>query len=171
MISTHPDQDHIGGLETVFNECTVRQLWMHQPWNHTKDIAEMFVHGRVTDKSVGTALQKSLDEAHDLEATAKRRGIPITEPFTGTNFDNKSVYVLGPSKEFYEGLLPAFRCTPEARHEANLLKGLIAGATEFIKTLAEGWDIETLGTPSEDTTAEITRVPSFFFSLATRARC
>jgi beta-lactamase superfamily II metal-dependent hydrolase len=154
VISTHPDQDHIGGMETVLNECTVRQLWMHQPWKHTKDIAEMFVHGHVTDESVKTSLRKSLDEAHDLEAIANKRGIPIVEPFAGTSFDNNSVFVLGPTKEFYEGLLPLFRCTPEAKHDGNLLKGLIAGATEFIKTLAEGWDIETLGTPSEDTTAE-----------------
>ena len=152
-ISTHPDQDHIGGFEIVLNECTVRQLWMHQPWNHTKDIAEMFVHGHVTDQSVKNSLRKSLDEAHDLEAIAKKRGIPISEPFAGTHFDNKSVYVLGPTKEFYEGLLPLFRCTPEAK-QGGLLKGLIAGATEFIKTLAEGWDIETLGMPTEDTSAE-----------------
>jgi beta-lactamase superfamily II metal-dependent hydrolase len=154
MVSTHPDQDHVGGLETVMNECTVRQLWMHQPWNHTKDIAEMFVHGKVSDMTVTNALRKSLDEAHDLEAIATKHGIPIIEPFTGTSFDNKSVYVLGPTKDFYEELLPLFRCTPETKQEANLLKGLWAGATEFIKTLAEGWDIETLGTPSEDTSAE-----------------
>src|SRR5579863_1864332 len=77
VISTHPDQDHVGGLETVLNECTVGQLWMHQPWNHTKDIADMFVHGHVTDLSVKTALRKSLDEAHDLEAIARNRRIPI----------------------------------------------------------------------------------------------
>lgn len=154
MISTHPDQDHIGGLETVLNACTVGQLWMHQPWNHTKDMAEMFVHGHVTDQSVKNALRKSLDEAHDLEAVAKRRGVPLIEPFTGIHFDDKSVYVLGPTKEFYESLLPAFRCTPEAKQESNFLQGLAAGATAFIKTIAEGWDIETLGTPSEDTSAE-----------------
>lgn len=154
MISTHPDQDHVGGLETVMNACTVRQLWMHLPWNHTKDIADMFVHGHVTDQSVTAALRKSLDEAHDLEAIAKKRGIPITEPFAGTSFDNKSVFVLGPTKEFYEGLLPAFRCTPEAKGDTNLLKQLMAEAANFMKTLAENWNIETLGTPSEDTSAE-----------------
>lgn len=154
VVSTHPDQDHIGGLETVLNQCEVGQLWMHLPWKHTKDIAEMFAHGRVTDQSVKAALQKSLDEAHDLEAIAKQRGIPIIEPFAGTSFDDKSVFVLGPTKEFYEGLLPAFRCTPETKQDISLLKGLFAGATEFVKTLAEAWDIETLGTPSEDTTAE-----------------
>jgi beta-lactamase superfamily II metal-dependent hydrolase len=154
LISTHPDQDHIGGMESVLNDCVVRQLWMHQPWNHTTDIAELFVHGHVTDQSVKTSLRKSLDEAHSLEQTAQKRGIPITEPFAGTSFDNKTVFVLGPTKDFYESLLPLFRCTPEAKFEGSLLKGLIAGATAFVKTLAEGWNIETLGTPSEDTTAE-----------------
>jgi beta-lactamase superfamily II metal-dependent hydrolase len=154
VISTHPDQDHIGGLATVLKECTVRQLWMHQPWTHTKDIAQMFVHGRVTDQSVKNTLRKSLDEAYELEAIAKRRGIPIVEPFAGTHFDDKSVFVLGPTKSFYESLLPLFRCTPEPKQDKGLLKALIAASTEFVKTLAESWDIETLGTPNEDTTAE-----------------
>ena len=154
LISTHPDQDHVGGMETVLSQCTVGQLWMHQPWNHTKDISDMFAHGHVTDLSVKNSLRKSLDEAHDLEALAFKRGVPIVEPFAGTNFDNNAVFVLGPSKDFYESLLPEFRCTPEPKQAGGLLKGLIAGATEFVKTLAEGWDIETLGTPTEDTSAE-----------------
>ena len=154
MISTHPDQDHVGGLEAVMEKCTVHELWMHQPWMHTKDIADMFVHGHVTDKSVKNALRKSLDEARELESLANRLRIPITEPFAGTSFDNKSVYVLGPSQAFYESLLPEFRCTPEAKQEGGLLKGLVAGATAFVKSVAESWDIETLGTPSEDTSAE-----------------
>src|SRR5262249_52292795 len=87
-------------------------------------------------------------------ALAKKRGIPITEPFTGVHFDDKSIYVLGPTKEFYESLLPQYRCTPEPKEEGNLLKGLVAGAKAFVTTLAESWNIETLGTPSEDTSAE-----------------
>ena len=30
VVSTHPDADHSGGLETVLTECDVASLWMHR---------------------------------------------------------------------------------------------------------------------------------------------
>lgn len=39
VISTHPDQDHINGLETVLNELDVDELWLHQPWEHNAGLA------------------------------------------------------------------------------------------------------------------------------------
>src|SRR5664280_2714171 len=33
VVSTHPDQDHITGLETVLEELQVGTLLMHLPWN------------------------------------------------------------------------------------------------------------------------------------------
>src|SRR6266536_5996825 len=41
VVSTHPDADHTGGLEAVLEQLKVGCLWMHQPWNHTDDIARM----------------------------------------------------------------------------------------------------------------------------------
>ena len=149
VISTHPDQDHIGGLETVLNDCEVGRLWMHRPWNHTQDIAKMFVDGRVTDQGVREALRKSLDEARTLERIALSKGIPIEEPFVGLSDPTKAILVLGPSTPFYENLLPGFRGTPEPK--PGLLKALVIGAEEAIKTIAEGWNIETLGDDGETT--------------------
>ena len=151
VISTHPDQDHIGGLETVIKECEVGRLWMHQPWKHTEDIAKMFVHGRVTDQSVRETLRKSLDEACALDRLAQSKGIPVEEPFVGLQDASKGILVVGPSQPFYESLLPGFRCTPEPK--AGVLKGLIAAFEETVKYLAEGFDIETLDDAGE-TTAE-----------------
>jgi beta-lactamase superfamily II metal-dependent hydrolase len=151
VISTHPDQDHIGGLETVLKECEVGRLWMHRPWKHTEDIAKMFVHGRVTDQSVRETLRKSLDEACDLDQLAQAKKIPIEEPFRGLLDPSKSILVLGPSVPFYESLLPGFRCTPEPK--AGILKGFLAAIEETVKYLAEGFDVETLDDDGE-TTAE-----------------
>ena len=36
VISTHPDADHMGGLEVVLEEMEVDCLWMHMPEEHTE---------------------------------------------------------------------------------------------------------------------------------------
>lgn len=154
VVSTHPDADHAAGLETILKDCEVGCLWMHQPWNHTADIAKMFVDGRVTDKSVREALRKSLDEARSLERIAQDRKIPIVEPFAGVRDVSGSIVVLGPSVQFYEGLLPEFRGTPEpVAQTTGLLTKTFRGAAEVIKKIAERWDIETLD-DSGETSAE-----------------
>lgn len=154
VVSTHPDADHAAGLETILKECKVGCLWMHQPWNHTEDIAKMFVDGRVTDKSVREALRKSLDEARALERIAKNRNIPIVEPFMGVRDASGCIVVLSPSVQFYEGLLPGFRGTPEpVAQPPGLLTKALREAAEVIKKIAERWDIETLD-DSGETSAE-----------------
>jgi len=149
VISTHPDQDHVAGLETVLTECEVGRLWMHQPWNHTDDIAKMFANGRVTDEGVREALRKSLDEARTLERLAQSKKIPIEEPFAGLRDASKALLVLGPSRTFYESLLPGFRGTPAPK--PGLLKSLVTGVEEAVKKLAERWDFETLDDSGETT--------------------
>lgn len=149
-ISTHPDADHISGLEVVINDMDVKELWMHQPWKHTGDISKMFKDGRVTDKSVKEALKKSLDQAQDLEKLAQSKKIPITEPFTGVALAGK-LYVAGPTKNYYEGLLPGFRGTPEPKE--NVTANFLAKMAEAVKKVAETFHFETLD-DSGETSAE-----------------
>ena len=66
VISTHPDQDHVNGLDVVLDELSVSQLWIHKPWEHNQGLARKFADGRVTDSSLGERLRKSLDTASDL---------------------------------------------------------------------------------------------------------
>ena len=108
MVSTHPDDDHASGLAEVIEHLNVGALWIHQPWNHTEDISKMFKDGRVTDMSVREAIRKSLDAARSVEQLAKKRGVPITEPFAGTCAADP-VHVIGPTLDYYETLLPGFR--------------------------------------------------------------
>jgi len=154
VVSTHSDADHAAGLETVLTECEVGCLWMHQPWNHTDDIAKMFKDGRVTDNSVTETLRKSLDEARSLERIAQSRKIPIVEPFAGTCDASRSVWVIGPSVEFYESILPSFRVCPEpVAPRAGFLSKALRQVEEVIKWIAESWDVETLDDTGE-TSAE-----------------
>jgi beta-lactamase superfamily II metal-dependent hydrolase len=148
VISSHPDDDHALGLLSVVEALKVGALWMHLPWDHTQDIARMFKDGRVTDMSVREKIRKSLDAAMDLERAAKKRGIPIIEPFTGTAMADR-VFVIGPTQQYYESVLADFRCTPVARAQPVLAGSLIRSLVEGVKNVAEDWNIETLSDKCE----------------------
>jgi beta-lactamase superfamily II metal-dependent hydrolase len=157
VVSTHPDGDHACGLQVVLESLKVDYLWMHQPWNHTRDIARLFKDGRVTDNSVCKSLRESLEAAYRLEKLAKSKRIPIIEPFYGLSYGFKDassfLRVLGPTEEFYENQLPYFRGTPEPREDTSLFTKLFAEAGELVRTIPEWWHYETLNDDGE-TSAE-----------------
>ena len=146
VVSTHPDYDHSSGLAPVIEELKVGQLWMHKPWEHTYDISKMFQDGRVTDMSVAEGIRKSLEDVRYLEKLAIKKGIAIVEPFTGMQDVTQSLTVLGPTKAFYESLLPDFGCPPTPKYESFLTKLANAGVGLAVK-VAETLGIETLVEP------------------------
>lgn len=154
VISTHPDNDHAAGLETVLNELNVANLVMHQPWNHTEDTPHLFEDDRVTDESVERALRESLETARNLEKLAKQKGIRIVEPFWGLTGFDKVMRVLGPTEEFYKNLLPGYRGTPEPKAGLDFaFTQFVKEAKETVKKIAERWGYETLDDTGE-TSAE-----------------
>ena len=153
VISTHPDHDHISGLQVVLKKLQVEYLWMHLPWNHTKNIADMFKDGRVTDNGIRESLRKSLEDARELEKLANSRGITIIEPFTNISDSTQSIFVLAPTKKYYENLLPQFRGTPEPKFSDSAFEKVLQNIRSSIKRVAESWGIETLIDKGE-TTAE-----------------
>ncbi|KKM67587.1 hypothetical protein LCGC14_1469570 [marine sediment metagenome] len=82
VISTHPDNDHISGLTAVLEELTVGRLWMHLPWNHSTDFRALFKDKRFTSIGLKERIRKALDAASEVEEIAKKKGIPIDEPFS-----------------------------------------------------------------------------------------
>jgi len=153
VVSTHPDNDHSSGLAPVLEEMKVAQLWMHKPWEHTYDIAKMFQDGRVTDMSVAEGIRKSLEDVRYLEKLAIKKGIAIVEPFTGLQEVTGSLTVLGPTNQFYESLLPDFRCTPMPKYE-SIITMILSGSVALAVKVAETLGIETLVEPTEGTHAE-----------------
>lgn len=144
IVSSHPDADHINGLNrlmewTAEGELTVGELWMHRPSRWRRSIE------RAVTKAAGTgyarAVAKTLDAGEDLEEAAARCGVPIREPFTGLSYAD-SIVVVGPTVEFYQALFEEEAAA--AAEESRLMKWLGA-ARELIHAVAEGWDIETLG--------------------------
>jgi beta-lactamase superfamily II metal-dependent hydrolase len=151
VVSTHPDSDHASGLTVVLNGLKIDRLWMHKPWEHASNIRSLFQSGRITDTSLRETLRGALENANELERIARQKGIPIDEPFAGEvlPFANIGVQVLGPSRTFYESLLPFFRETPQPR-QTGIFERAVTAVLEAVKWIAEIWPIETLTDPAVD---------------------
>lgn len=158
VVSTHPDNDHISGLRVVLEELTVGRLWMHLPWHHAEDFKALFKDHTITSLGLKRKIRASLDTATDLEEIARRKGVPIDEPFSDVQlpFGDIGIDVLGPSTNYYTELLPQFRETPEAREAtagAGFFERAASAVLEAAKTVVESWHFETLSDPPEDATS------------------
>lgn len=148
VISTHPDQDHVGGLATVLDELDVGKLWMHRPWEHAQRIRDMFEDGRITDESLGKRFRASMELAWELEKKARRMGIPIIEPFAGTHEGH--LCVLGPTEPYYRELLVDFGVAKTTAYAAgtSALSVLVKAARAVAQLVKETWTGERLEEPA-----------------------
>lgn len=153
VVSTHPDQDHVNGLHVVLDELTVEQLWIHKPWEHNQGLAEKFLDGRITDESIGRRLKESLHSAADLVAKAESKDITIVEPFSGISLYNHGEFrVLGPTRQYYESLIPEFDGMPLAKATiASLFAEMADSVVRAMKRFTSTWGVDELD--DEDTTS------------------
>jgi beta-lactamase superfamily II metal-dependent hydrolase len=158
-LSTHPDGDHSSGLTVVLEELDVDELWMHKPWDHSAEIKGWFADGTLSNDRLSNTLRKELENASDLDKIARRKGIPILEPFSDNGVNGRYpgvVRVLGPTKGYYQSLLPKFRDTPDAKASFNAYEGFKSfyeRAAGTVTKVLENWGIETLAEPAEDATS------------------
>lgn len=159
VVNTHPDGDHSSGLTVVLEQLSVGQLWVHRPWDHSERICHMFNDGRITSGGLSARLKAALENARELEKLAKRKGVPIVEPFAGVQHTacGGRLTVLGPTQQYYEALLTDFRSTPDKKEAysmaASLLKSLQEGAVAVAQRVRESFDVETLKEPEDDATS------------------
>lgn len=139
VISTHPDQDHINGLETVIEELDVNELWMHLPWDHNEGLAEKFHDGRITDNSISDKLKDTLNKAYELFELATDQGITVREPFTGLTDTNGNIKVLGPSLDYYVDLIPEFDGMPESKRVDSIFEAIIDKSMGVLKWIFAIW--------------------------------
>ncbi|MBL8121297.1 MBL fold metallo-hydrolase [Candidatus Saccharibacteria bacterium] len=152
VISTHPDQDHIGGLTGVVENLTVKQLWMHLPWNHSDE----YLTNRQDEFRSMTAtnwLKNSLNASNDLQLAAEANNVPIEEPFAGKQFITPygTLTVLSPSVDFYEALLPLILDKSAEKSQRlqtastlTSLSELFGKAKDAVMNAIESHHIETL---------------------------
>ena len=147
VLNTHPDGDHSSGLTVIVERLAVRRLWMHRPWDHAEEILHLFHDGRITDDSLEARIRDALNAAHDLEQTAIARRVPIDEPFEGQQIG--PFYVMSPSRDWYQTLIPQFRGTPEPveafqRVLAKALEAVKKASAAAVEWVGETMNIETL---------------------------
>lgn len=90
-IVTHPDQDHIEGMQTVLRELEVETLWIHRLHDH----APRHPGGRLP---MARAVR-------DVVTLAERRGTTVVEPWAGMEAFGGALRVLGPDPAFYRVLV------------------------------------------------------------------
>ena len=146
VISTHPDQDHINGLDVVIDQLSVEELWIHKPWEHNQGLASKFTDGRVTDNSLGERLRKNLEAASDLVTKAEGKGIRIIKPFIGISLYNQNeLQVLGPSLDYYESLIPEFDGMPQAKETIKSVVEEIFGTVKTVlRKFLSVWGVDEL---------------------------
>lgn len=91
VISTHPDSDHINGLQEVVETLDVGELMLHLPWQHNSNASMLGNYERI----------------RSLYDSAIKHGTTVTEPFTGLERFGGAIRILGPSQSYYEELLAA----------------------------------------------------------------
>ncbi|GAB2623055.1 ComEC/Rec2 family competence protein [Pseudactinotalea suaedae] len=133
VISTHPDSDHLNGLQTVIETLNVGELMLHLPWEHDIRAHKMGNYERIVD----------------LQKAAARRGTRITEPFAGIERFSGALTVLGPTRTFYEAQLRAAIDEVETgaastRVTQSMLSALLAAGKQLLEKSLSYFPVETL---------------------------
>ncbi|WP_163512195.1 ComEC/Rec2 family competence protein [Fodinicola acaciae] len=139
MISTHPDMDHLNGLEVALSQLDVDELLIHRPGLHRRNLEGDFSN---------YAAVKSLLE------TASNQGVLVTEPWTGlTRFDGQ-VAVLGPTRTYYEQLLDDYLAEVRGKAVSLASRALTATfgkAKSLLQRALNSYPPETLTDDEGDT--------------------
>jgi beta-lactamase superfamily II metal-dependent hydrolase len=137
VVNTHPDQDHASGLSIVLEKLTVKELWIHRPWNYTTEIMNYFKDGRITAESLKRRLELSFSYVKPLEEIANDKRILVKEPYQGEYIG--IFEVLSPSKNWYlHDLIPDFSKTPDKK------EGIFTEAFESMRETVLSWREEDL---------------------------
>jgi len=161
VISTHPDIDHLSGLNAVLEELKVGELWMHKPWERRHEIRTYLTEGLISKAKFDEAVRKfsvdvrkSLTGANNLAKLAGEKGIPIYEPFQGRQAFNGVLTILGPTQDFYNQTLAEASTTSSIQEAYGTIKeGIVGLAEKALTWIDEKLDVELLTEPDENATS------------------
>ena len=152
VVASHLHNDHVSGLTEVFSGLTVEKLIAHLPWNYTTSLKRMTTT-QSTAENLGTKLEKSLCTLSSVIDLAEEKGVTIVQPFAGEKILD-DLYVLGPTKNYYESLLANFGGTPEVKPIHKIEEMFISIKDAIVNWLDETLDVETLSDDHPDTSPE-----------------
>ena len=154
-VVTHPDADHASGMREVLDGLTVKNLWLHKPWEFVAASRPYFLDKRWTDEGLALMLRKEYDIISELVDTAEKKKITIQQPFAGMSIG--PFRVASPFQGVYPYLIPQFDRTPNADQEAIEAAGYWIGmgpgflaqlfekaAAKVQKWIDESWENERL---------------------------
>lgn len=105
VVCTHMHNDHASGLIKVVQSphITIHNGWMHDLRRHVSP------DGLRRVCASRDSVCSAVDTTRALSEALSKRGIPIHEPFVGACVAGyPNMFVLGPSRKFYEGALEEF---------------------------------------------------------------
>lgn len=120
LISTHPHNDHIGGLPEILDRLCVDEVFIHEPdsYRATIESNKAYFHSERLYEA-----QKSLACLTDVIAKIDSEKIPRSQPFAGltdkvTMLDGAELTILGPTEPFYEQQVQAMKSL-DSVHEST----------------------------------------------------
>jgi len=147
MISTHPDQDHIGGLATAMELLDVDELLIHEPRKHVSRVHNF----------------SNIEAVDKLIALARDRRVRLTEPFAGLCRFGDQLRVLGPTQIYYEQMVRQHLdevVSGEAAMRARPPSQLLGKGAALLERLTAMMPMETLtdddGTGPRNETSVVT---------------
>jgi beta-lactamase superfamily II metal-dependent hydrolase len=116
---THPDDDHIGGFvhmleylrDGQLDDFIINKFWVNDPTVHEfipNDVKRVQTQ-KTLDARLKSVYNYKEDEKKNLLDLIDLLKINREEAFAGEYLDMSKITILGPTKEYYESLLPNFR--------------------------------------------------------------
>ncbi len=108
-ICTHPDNDHIGGLINLMEQCTVEHLFLNDPRDSLPEatlLERARNHLTPDEVSVFKSAFERIDDLKEQAIYQKTTHHPITFASTESRFiwGGWSVYILGPSQSLFRDI-------------------------------------------------------------------
>ncbi|MBZ5621231.1 MAG: hypothetical protein LAQ69_21265 [Acidobacteriia bacterium] len=154
-VVTHPDADHASGMREVLAGLTVKNLWLHKPWEFAAAARPYFANKSWTDQGLATEIRKEYDIVAELADTALKKNITIQQPFAGMSIG--PFRVVSPFQNVYPYFIPQFDRTPDPDQASIEAAGFWIGkapgflaqlfekaAAKVQKWIDESWENERL---------------------------
>jgi beta-lactamase superfamily II metal-dependent hydrolase len=148
-VVTHLDADHASGMREVLAGLTVRNLWLHKPWEFAAEARPYFANKAWTDDGLARELRREYDITSELVDMAAKKGITVRQPFAGLSIG--PFQVMSPSSQGYPYLIPQFDRTSDPDQESiqaagwwiNKPPGLLANLFEKASAKVQKWTNES----------------------------
>ena len=125
IICSHPDSDHVGGLQEIMEQCDVGTLWINNPLDYVN-------YSELEDEhSIDKFCKRNADTVEELIDIADQNNITVESPLEGKSIG--PLVVCSPSSEFYEILVKGKLERQGSDGDKFNVKEMVMAVVNFIK--------------------------------------